>query len=69
MKKTKVTVACCALITPLAFCASALAGPSGNVVQPATQQSAQKKEGMLRSEENLRYPAALRSTRRDSDYR
>ena len=39
-KKTKVTVACCALIAPLAFCASAFAGPSENVVQPATQQSA-----------------------------
>ena len=42
MKKTKVTVACCALIAPLAFCASAFAGPSENVVQPATQQSAQR---------------------------
>ena len=40
MKKTNVTVACCALIAPLAFCASAFAGPSENVVQPATQQSA-----------------------------
>jgi hypothetical protein len=28
-----------------------------------------RKEGMLRSEGNLRYPAALRSARSDSDYR
>ena len=42
MKKTNVTVACCALIAPLALCASAFAGPSENVVQPATQQSAQR---------------------------
>ena len=42
MKKTKVTVACCALIAPLAFCASAFAGPSENVVQPATQQPVTK---------------------------
>jgi len=42
MKKTNVTVTCCALIAPLAFCASAFAGPSENVVQPATQQSAQR---------------------------
>jgi hypothetical protein len=42
MKKINVTVACCALIAPLAFCASAFAGPSENVVQPATQQSAQR---------------------------
>ena len=41
MKKTKVTVACCALIAPLAFCTPAFAGPSENVVQPVTQQSAQ----------------------------
>jgi hypothetical protein len=41
MKKTNVTVACCALIASLAFCASAFAGPSENAVQPATQQSAQ----------------------------
>ena len=41
MKKTNVTVACCALIAPLAFCASAFAGPSENVVQPPTHQSAQ----------------------------
>ena len=27
-----------------------------------------RKEGMLRSEGNLRYPAALRSARSDSDY-
>ena len=39
MKKTNVTVACCALIAPLAFCASAFAGPSENVVLPAKQQS------------------------------
>jgi hypothetical protein len=42
MKKTNVTVACCALIAPLAFRASAFAGPSENVVLPAKQQSAQK---------------------------
>ena len=42
MKKTKITVACCALIAPLAFCASAFAGPSENVVQPATQQPVTK---------------------------
>jgi len=42
MKKTNVTVACCALIAPLAFCASAFAGPSENVVLPAKQQSAQR---------------------------
>jgi hypothetical protein len=42
MKKTNVTVACCALIAPLAFCASAFAGPSENVVQPATQQPVTK---------------------------
>jgi len=42
MKKTKVIVACCALIAPLAFCASAFAGPSENVVQPATQQPVTK---------------------------
>ena len=42
MKKTKVTVACCALIAPLAFCTSAFAGPSENVVQPATQQQVTK---------------------------
>jgi hypothetical protein len=42
MKKTKVTVACCALIAPLAFCTSAFAGPSENVVQPATQQPVTK---------------------------
>jgi len=41
MKKTNVTVACCALIAPLAFCASAFAGPSENVVLPAKQQSVQ----------------------------
>ena len=44
MKKTNVTVACCALIAPLAFCASAFAGPSENVVlpaKPAKQQSVQ----------------------------
>ena len=40
MKKTNVTVACCALIAPLAFYASAFAGPSENVVQPATQKPA-----------------------------
>ena len=40
MKKTNVTVACCALIAPLAFCASAFADPSENVVQPATQKPA-----------------------------
>jgi hypothetical protein len=39
--KTIVTVACCALIAPLVFCASA-ADPSENVVLPATQQSAQR---------------------------
>jgi hypothetical protein len=71
MKKTNVTVACCALITPLAFCASAFAGPSENVVQPATQQSAQRtaKKVCYVVRGNLRYPAALRSARRDSDYR
>jgi hypothetical protein len=37
--KTIVTVACCALIAPLAFCAPT-ADPSENVVLPATQQSA-----------------------------
>jgi hypothetical protein len=42
MKKTKVTVACCALIAPLAFCTSAFAGPGENVVQPATQQPVTK---------------------------
>ena len=42
MKKTNVTVACCALIAPLAFCASAFAGPTENVVLPAKQQSAQR---------------------------
>jgi len=42
MKKTNVTVACCALIAPLTFCASAFAGPSENAVQPATQQPAQR---------------------------
>ena len=42
MKKTNVTVACCALIAPLAFCASAFADPSENVVLPAKQQSAQR---------------------------
>jgi hypothetical protein len=42
MKKTNVTVACCALLAPLAFCASAFAGPSENVVLPAKQQSAQR---------------------------
>ena len=42
MKKTNVTVACCALIAPLAFCASAFAAPSENVVQPATQQPVTK---------------------------
>jgi hypothetical protein len=31
--------------------------------------SKDRKEGMLRCEGNLRYPAALRSARRDSDYR
>ena len=31
--------------------------------------SKDRKEGMLRSEGNLRYPAALRSARSDSDYR
>ena len=41
MKKTNVTVACCALIAPLAFCASAFAGPSENVVLPAKKQSVQ----------------------------
>ena len=41
MKKTNVTVACCALIAPFAFCASAFAGPSENVVLPAKQQSVQ----------------------------
>jgi hypothetical protein len=41
MKKTIVTVAC-TLIALLAFCASAFAGPNENVVQPATQQSAQR---------------------------
>ena len=41
MKKTNVTVACCALIAPLALCASAFAGPSENVVLPAKQQSVQ----------------------------
>ena len=41
MKKTNVTVACCALIAPLAFCASAFGGPSENVVLPAKQQSVQ----------------------------
>jgi hypothetical protein len=39
MKKTIVTLAC-ALIVPLAFCASAFADPSENVVQPATQKPA-----------------------------
>ena len=38
MKKTKATVACCALIAALAFCTLAFAGPSENVVRPATQQ-------------------------------
>jgi hypothetical protein len=42
MKKTNATLACCALITPLVFCASAFAGPSENAVQPATQQAAQR---------------------------
>jgi hypothetical protein len=42
MKKTKVIVACCALIAPLASCTSAFAGPSENVVQPATQQPVTK---------------------------
>ena len=42
MKIIKVTVTCCALIAPLAFCTSASAGPSENAVQPATQQSAQR---------------------------
>jgi hypothetical protein len=41
MKKIIVTVAG-KLIALLAFCASAFAGPSENVVQPATQQSAQR---------------------------
>ncbi len=42
MKKTNVTVVCCALIAPLAFCASAFADPRENVVLPAKQQSAQR---------------------------
>ena len=43
MKKTNVTVACCALIAPLAFCASAFAAdPSKNVVRPAQPQRAMK---------------------------
>ena len=43
MKKTNVTVACCALIAPLAFCASAFADPSKNVVSLPKQQPAQKR--------------------------
>jgi hypothetical protein len=43
MKKTNVTVACCALIAPLAFCASAFAAdPSKNVVLPAQPQRVTK---------------------------
>jgi hypothetical protein len=42
MKKTNVTVACCALVAPLAFCTSAFAGPSENVVRAATQQPVTK---------------------------
>ena len=43
MKKTSVTVACCALIAPLAFCASAFAAdPSKNVVLPAQPQRVTK---------------------------
>ena len=71
MKKTNVTVACCALIAPLAFCASAFAGPSENAVQPANTAVGPKdrEEGMLRSEGRLRHSAALRSARCDSDHR
>ena len=43
MKKTNVTVACCALIAPLAFCASAFAAdPNKNVVLPAQPQRVTK---------------------------
>jgi hypothetical protein len=43
MKKTNVTVACCALIAPLAFCASAFAAdPSKNVVLPVQPQRVTK---------------------------
>ena len=43
MKKTNVTVACCALIAPLAFCASAFAADSTkNVVRPAQPQRVMK---------------------------
>ena len=41
MKKTIVTIAC-TLIAVLAFCTSAFAGPSENVVRPATQQPVTK---------------------------
>ena len=41
MKKTIITVAC-TLIALLAFCASAFADPSENVVLPAKQQSVQR---------------------------